>query len=168
MQHVNHIFGGNVAGGPFGVGAATQPAHRAVDGGHALHADGEVREGQGLGKERGNVQTNLAVGGDGIREVDQAVSGAHDGFAVAGGPWITPEMSMQKVVWSTTEVLGGKKMTTKLAVPEHYKDYYKDIATFAIPIKENTIISQVVAPKVTTSNNTDASFLADAKKKDSN
>lgn len=91
---------------------------------------------------------------------------AADGFAVAGGPWITPEMSMQKVVWSTTEVLGGKKWTTKLAVPEHYKDYYKDIATFAIPIKENTINSQLQLPKVTTSNNTDASFLADAKKDD--
>lgn len=91
---------------------------------------------------------------------------AADGFAVAGGPWITPEMSMQKVVWSTTEVLGGKKLTTKLAIPEHYKDYYKDIATFAIPIKENTINSQALLPKVTTSNKTDASFLADAKKDD--
>ncbi|WP_140485508.1 glycosyl hydrolase [Flavobacterium sp. GSA192] len=91
---------------------------------------------------------------------------AADGFAVAGGPWITPEMSMQKVVWSTTEFVGGKKLTTKLAVPEHYKDYYKDIATFAIPIKENTINSQELSPKVTTSNHTDASFLADAKKDD--
>lgn len=91
---------------------------------------------------------------------------AADGFAVAGGPWITPEMSMQKVVWSTTEVIGGKKLATKLAVPEHYKEYYKDIATFAIPIKENTINSQELLPKVTTSNNTDASFLADAKKDD--
>ncbi len=27
---------------------------------------------------------------------------AADGFAVAGGPWITPEKSMQKVVWSST------------------------------------------------------------------
>ena len=25
-----------------------------------------------------------------------------DGFALAGGPWITPEESMQKVVWSDT------------------------------------------------------------------
>ncbi|KDN56506.1 glycosyl hydrolase [Flavobacterium seoulense] len=89
---------------------------------------------------------------------------AADGFAVAGGPWITPEMSMQKVVWSTTELLGGKKWNTKLAVPEHYKDYYKDIATFAIPVKENIINSQELSPKVTTSNNSDASFLAHAKK----
>ena len=91
---------------------------------------------------------------------------AADGFAVAGGPWITPEMSMQKVVWSTTEILGGKKQNIQLATPEHYKEYYKDIVTFAIPIKENTITSQQQLPKVTTSNNTEASFLADAKKDD--
>jgi hypothetical protein len=87
-----------------------------------------------------------------------------DGFAVAGGPWITPEMSMQKVVWSISEIEGGKSINTKLPVPEHYKDYYKDIATFAIPIKEYQTNSQIQLPKVTTSNNTDASFLADAKK----
>jgi hypothetical protein len=87
-----------------------------------------------------------------------------DGFAVAGGPWITPEMSMQKVVWSTKEIEGGKTITSKLPVPEHYKDYYKDIATFAIPIKDFQINSQLQLPKVTTSNNTDASFLADPKK----
>jgi hypothetical protein len=87
-----------------------------------------------------------------------------DGFAVAGGPWITPEMSMQKIVWSTTEIAGGESITTKLPVPEHYKDYYKDIATFAIPIKEFQTNSQLQLPKVTTSNNTDASFLADPKK----
>ena len=87
-----------------------------------------------------------------------------DGFAVAGGPWITPEKSMQKVVWSTTEIAGGKTIATKLPVPEHYKDYYKDIAIFAIPIKEYQTSSQIQLPKVTTSNNTDASFLADPKK----
>jgi len=87
-----------------------------------------------------------------------------DGFAVAGGPWITPEMSMQKIVWSTTEISGGKSINTKLPVPEHYKDYYKDIATFAIPIKEYETSSQIQLPKVTTSNNSNASFLADPKK----
>ena len=29
-----------------------------------------------------------------------------DGFALAGGPWISPEESMQKVVWSDTIVEG--------------------------------------------------------------
>jgi len=31
-----------------------------------------------------------------------------DGFALAGGTWITPELSMQKVVWSHLNVQGKK------------------------------------------------------------
>ncbi|MEL1239986.1 glycosyl hydrolase [Flavobacterium flavipallidum] len=89
---------------------------------------------------------------------------AADGFAVAGGPWITPEMSMQKVVWSTTEIVGGKKFSMQLAVPEHYKEYYKDIATFAIPIKEFEQSSKIILPKVSTSNGEEASFLANPSK----
>ncbi|WP_163399564.1 glycosyl hydrolase [Flavobacterium fluviatile] len=89
---------------------------------------------------------------------------AADGFAVAGGPWITPEMSMQKVVWSSKEIIGGKAVSLHLPTPEHYKDYYKDIATFAIPIKGFEQNSNVLLPKVTTSNNEEASFLADSKK----
>jgi hypothetical protein len=30
-----------------------------------------------------------------------------DGFATAGGPWITPELSMQRVVWSETDCRSG-------------------------------------------------------------
>ena len=55
-----------------------------VDGGHALHADREVRIGERLREEERNVEADLAVGGDRVREVDEAVAGAHDGFAVAG------------------------------------------------------------------------------------
>src|SRR6202012_2877729 len=44
-----------------------------------------------------------------------------DGFAVAGGPWITPEKSMQKVVWTKTPVRGGKAFNDTLAKPENYK-----------------------------------------------
>ncbi|MDN3668652.1 glycosyl hydrolase [Echinicola jeungdonensis] len=60
---------------------------------------------------------------------------ACDGFAVAGGPWITPDISMQKVVWSDTLVQGGKSLNLDLAQPESYKDYYKDLAVFAYPVK---------------------------------
>ena len=89
---------------------------------------------------------------------------AADGFAVAGGPWITPETSMQKVVWSTTEFSGGKKLAVKLPVPEHYKDFYKDIATFAIPIKKWEQNSKILLPQVSTSNGEEASFLANPTK----
>ena len=61
-----------------------------------------------------------------------------DGFALAGGPWITSEESMQKVVWSDTIVSGGKynfnNKNFKLPLPKKiYKDYYEDIALYAYP-----------------------------------
>lgn len=55
-----------------------------------------------------------------------------DGFALAGGPWITPEESMQKVVYADTIITGGKKSIT-LQVPVHLQGYYKDIAVYAYP-----------------------------------
>jgi len=58
-----------------------------------------------------------------------------DGFALAGGPWITPKESMQKVVWSDTILAGGKIRSVKLALPEAYKGYYEDIAVYALPVK---------------------------------
>ena len=35
-----------------------------------------------------------------------------DGFALGGGPWITPAESMQRIVWSDTIVSGGKQSLT--------------------------------------------------------
>ena len=90
-----------------------------------------------------------------------------DGFAVAGGPWITPAMSMQKVVWADTFVNGGAKIQTKLLIPNNYKDYYKDIAVFAIPVAETYITSNQNRPKITsTIADFDASFLSDSNKED--
>lgn len=59
-----------------------------------------------------------------------------DGFALAGGPWITPEESMQKVVWSDTIIAGGNIKSMELPSPEAYEGYYKDIATYAIPLEK--------------------------------
>ncbi|MBR6182429.1 MAG: DNA-binding protein [Prevotella sp.] len=56
-----------------------------------------------------------------------------DGFALAGGPWITPEMSMQKVVWTDTIVEGGKGAVV-LRQPETYQGYYEDIGVYAFPL----------------------------------
>ena len=57
-----------------------------------------------------------------------------DGFALAGGPWISPAESMQKVVWSDTLItITGKG--AKVAQPcaaKGYQGYYEDIATFAV------------------------------------
>lgn len=59
-----------------------------------------------------------------------------DGFALAGGPWITPEESMQKVVWSDTIIAGGSYHELLLSQPESYRGYYKDIVLLALPVKQ--------------------------------
>jgi hypothetical protein len=58
-----------------------------------------------------------------------------DGFALAGGPWITPAESMQKVVWTDTIVSVKSLRDLTLRQPESYQGYYEDIAAFAIPVK---------------------------------
>ena len=74
-----------------------------------------------------------------------------DGFALAGGPWMTPEESMQKVVWSDTIVNGGNIRNLTLPMPEALDGYYEDIVTYAIPLErqpEDTSLK----PKVTFGN----------------
>ncbi len=58
-----------------------------------------------------------------------------DGFALAGGPWIKPEESMQKIVFCDTIVRGGHHHF-KMPKPAHYKDYYQDIAVYAYPVSD--------------------------------
>jgi hypothetical protein len=85
-----------------------------------------------------------------------------DGFALAGGPWITPELSMQKLVW-TKKYLRGGETGIKLEQPPTREGYYKDIAVFAYPIAG---ISEEL-PVVTTSNGAPADFLPAAENKQS-
>ena len=71
-----------------------------------------------------------------------------DGFALAGGPWITPEESMQKVVWSDTIIAGGDIKCLELPLPETYEGYYEDIATYAIPMEKRPEDSPLI-PRIT-------------------
>lgn len=85
-----------------------------------------------------------------------------DGFAIAGGPWITPEMSMQKVVWTETFIKGEQKFNDTIIRPESCEGYYKDIAVYAYPTIEGAKLStRTIKPKITTNvpDVTDASFL---------
>lgn len=82
-----------------------------------------------------------------------------DGFALAGGPWITPELSMQKVVSSKITV-NSSINKIKLSQPETKENYYKDIAVYAYPSPIGTNQStQTIIPKITASNGADASGL---------
>ena len=75
-----------------------------------------------------------------------------DGFALAGGPWIAPEESMQKVVFCDTVVSGGHHHFL-MQKPHHYENYYEDIAAYAIPISnhkhQTSNIKLQTSPEVT-------------------
>ena len=61
------------------------------------------------------------------------------GWAMAGGPWITPENSMRNLVWSRSDVAAGTTDTIALAKPqpsnEDWRDY-RDVAVMAFPTPE--------------------------------
>lgn len=75
-----------------------------------------------------------------------------DGFATAGGPWVTPELSMQKVVWSEATLSGGQPVDIDLPQPGSYEGFYRDIATLALPCPAGYgVDTESQPPRVTTS-----------------
>ncbi|MBZ5564580.1 MAG: hypothetical protein LAP13_19450 [Acidobacteriia bacterium] len=55
------------------------------------------------------------------------------GYSGSGGPWITPELSMQMVVSSETFLEGPARFTGTLPQPLAIQDYYRDIQVLAFP-----------------------------------
>ncbi|SEQ09138.1 glycosyl hydrolase [Neolewinella agarilytica] len=55
------------------------------------------------------------------------------GWSSSGGPGITPEYGMQKLVYTETIHQGGKIFNGRLAQPETQLGYYKDISVLAFP-----------------------------------
>jgi len=55
------------------------------------------------------------------------------GCAGSGGPWITPELSMQQLVWSEAFVSGGNQVKIMLQKPYANLGYYQDSLVLAFP-----------------------------------
>ncbi len=55
------------------------------------------------------------------------------GWSSSGGPWVTPEMAMQEVVFSEVSHSGGKSFNARLPQPPTKLNYYRDIAVLAFP-----------------------------------
>ena len=91
------------------------------------------------------------------------------GYSSSGGPWITPELSMQEVVWSETRVNGGEVFSGplprpapdlrgvqkfpvwnpengKLEKPEHpaRRTYFRDIAVLALPAGDPVPLDRII------------------------
>lgn len=75
------------------------------------------------------------------------------GWCGSSGPWITPELSMQKLVWTNLAVTGPTNLSVTLPLPamgnrnrDHFdsqvrfKDYYEDIALLAFPVATAGIV----------------------------
>ncbi|RIA43793.1 concanavalin A-like lectin/glucanase superfamily protein [Hephaestia caeni] len=58
------------------------------------------------------------------------------GWSSSGGPWVTPALSMQQIVWTETTVAGGKPLAVKLARPYTKRDYYRDAFVIAFPASQ--------------------------------
>ncbi|MBN1339477.1 MAG: hypothetical protein JXA03_09145 [Bacteroidales bacterium] len=58
------------------------------------------------------------------------------GWAMSGGPWITPDRAMRHLIWSRMDVVGGKQFSVKLTTShpdtENWRDY-RDVAVLAFP-----------------------------------
>lgn len=55
---------------------------------------------------------------------------------VAGGPWITPDLGMKKLVATERFIEGGCRFEGPLEAPENRFNFYKDVAVLAFPVKE--------------------------------
>jgi hypothetical protein len=55
------------------------------------------------------------------------------GWNGSGGPWVTPEHAMQRVVWTETAIEGGKQIEQVLPQAQAVRGYYRDIAVLAFP-----------------------------------
>ncbi len=56
------------------------------------------------------------------------------GWCGSGGPWVPPELAMQRLVWTEVEV-AGPKAGAKLSLPQPsaVAGYYRDVAVLAFP-----------------------------------
>lgn len=57
------------------------------------------------------------------------------GWCGSGGPWITPDLSMQVVSWAETRLQGPRHFEGVLPRPKTVREYYRDIAVLAFPVQ---------------------------------
>ncbi len=65
------------------------------------------------------------------------------GWNGSGGPWIKPEQSMQKIVWTETSIAGPQRFSGKLPAPAADHGFYRDIAVLAFPTPGDYRIADV-------------------------
>ena len=92
------------------------------------------------------------------------------GWSEAGGPWVSQQMAMKRLVWSETDVDGGKTFVGKLAEPPSKEGsvrdstsggspndppFYRDSAVIAYRTPTDDLPMASLHPKVTSSGGAD-------------
>ena len=76
------------------------------------------------------------------------------GWAMSGGPWITPDKAMRHLISSRQNITGGEQISINLAVPqpsaEDWRDY-RDIAVLAFPTPADDTGEWIVPDEITSS-----------------
>lgn len=67
------------------------------------------------------------------------------GWSGSGGPWVTVEKSMKKLVYSEREVKGGS-LEIRVSQPHSYEGFYKDVTILAVPSPGTRKVSRAEAP----------------------
>jgi hypothetical protein len=67
------------------------------------------------------------------------------GWCGSGGSWVTPELSMQRLVWTETRVDGPKTYDDVLPKPNPVRDFYRDVRVLAFPtpVGEDVAVSEL-------------------------
>jgi hypothetical protein len=68
-----------------------------------------------------------------------------DGWATAGGPWITPDRSMKMLVWTTEEIDGSVSGPVKLKQPLTKLNFYEEVSVLAVPMGAKVALTAPVA-----------------------
>ncbi|HID23039.1 MAG TPA: glycosyl hydrolase family 43, partial [Planctomycetaceae bacterium] len=55
------------------------------------------------------------------------------GWCGSGGPWVPPELAMQRLVWTETSVEGPRRFDGRLPQPKAVAGYYRDVTVLALP-----------------------------------
>ena len=84
-----------------------------------------------------------------------------DGYSTTGGPWITPELSMKKYVWTKSAIEGGKEVIARLEKPVELENFYRDVAVVAFPIETESNSFQDAKAEIDVNKNSSGSLLYD-------
>ena len=90
--------------------------------------------------------------------------GAHncDGWSSSGGPWIDPENSMKRCIWSRSVIEGGKQIEIQLPEPRGNLNFYRDISVVAFPVTDGLSSFQAVKPEIKVNSSVSGDILYDA------